>query len=45
VRLLTVSISAFRSIADQALPADGLVVLFGPNSASIVSNTARCGSR
>jgi len=37
VRLLQVDISEFRSIADQKLTADGLVVLFGPNSAGKTS--------
>lgn len=33
MRLLAIEIEEFRSIKDQWLPADGLVVLFGPNSA------------
>ena len=33
MRLLRVDIDEFRSIENQWLPADGLVVLFGPNSA------------
>jgi AAA domain, putative AbiEii toxin, Type IV TA system/AAA domain len=33
MRLLRLDIERFRSIEDQWLPADGLVVLFGPNSA------------
>jgi energy-coupling factor transporter ATP-binding protein EcfA2 len=37
MRLLQVNISEFRSITDQKLPADGLVVLFGPNSAGKTS--------
>jgi energy-coupling factor transporter ATP-binding protein EcfA2 len=37
VRLLQVNISNFRSIADQQLAAEGLVVLFGPNSAGKTS--------
>jgi hypothetical protein len=37
VRLLQVNISGFRSIADQKLTGEGLVVLFGPNSAGKTS--------
>jgi hypothetical protein len=37
VRLLNVNISGFRSITDQQLTAEGLVVLFGPNSAGKTS--------
>lgn len=37
MRLLQVSISEFRSIADQKLAVEGLVVLFGPNSAGKTS--------
>jgi len=37
MRLLQVNISEFRSIAEQVLPADSLVVLFGPNSAGKTS--------
>jgi hypothetical protein len=37
VRLLKIQIEDFRSIYDQSLPADGLVVLFGPNSAGKTS--------
>lgn len=37
MRLLEVNISEFRSITDQKLKADGLVVLFGPNSAGKTS--------
>jgi energy-coupling factor transporter ATP-binding protein EcfA2 len=37
VRLLQVNISEFRSINNQELAADGLVVLFGPNSAGKTS--------
>ena len=36
-RLLGVSVAEFRSIRDQRLPLDGLVVLFGPNSAGKTS--------
>jgi hypothetical protein len=37
VRLLRIQIEEFRSIHEQSLPADGLVVLFGPNSAGKTS--------
>jgi len=37
VRLLQMTISEFRSIADQKLALTGLVVLFGPNSAGKTS--------
>jgi hypothetical protein len=37
MRLLGVTIEEFRSIRGQWLPADGLVVLFGPNSAGKTS--------
>jgi hypothetical protein len=37
VRLLRVDIDGFRSIEHQWLPASGLVVLFGPNSAGKTS--------
>ena len=37
MRLLVLKIEDFRSIHDQWLPADGLVVLFGPNSAGKTS--------
>jgi len=37
VRLLRVDIGEFRSIENEWLPADGLVVLFGPNSAGKTS--------
>jgi recombinational DNA repair ATPase RecF len=37
VRLLRIQIKEFRSIYQQSLPADGLVVLFGPNSAGKTS--------
>ena len=37
MRLLNVEIEQFRSIEDQWIPADGLVVLFGPNSAGKTS--------
>lgn len=37
MRLLEVNISEFRSITDRKLKADGLVVLFGPNSAGKTS--------
>ncbi len=37
MRLLNVEIERFRSIEDQWIPADGLVVLFGPNSAGKTS--------
>ncbi len=41
MRLLRVNISEFRSIADQELTAEGLVVLFGPNSAPWTAAAAR----
>ena len=37
MRLLRIKIKEFRSIYQQSLPADGLVVLFGPNSAGKTS--------
>ncbi|MGN6796850.1 MAG: amidohydrolase family protein [Gaiellaceae bacterium] len=37
MRLLKIQIEDFRSIYNQSLPADGLVVLFGPNSAGKTS--------
>ena len=37
MRLLQMTISEFRSIADQKLALTGLVVLFGPNSAGKTS--------
>lgn len=37
MRLLRIDIDRFRSIKDQWLPANGLVVLFGPNSAGKTS--------
>ena len=37
MQLLRVDIDRFRSIEDQWLPAEGLVVLFGPNSAGKTS--------
>jgi AAA domain, putative AbiEii toxin, Type IV TA system len=37
MRLLGIAIEEFRSIRSQWLPADGLVVLFGPNSAGKTS--------
>jgi hypothetical protein len=37
LRLLNVEIERFRSIEDQWIPAEGLVVLFGPNSAGKTS--------
>jgi AAA domain, putative AbiEii toxin, Type IV TA system len=37
MRLLGITIEDFRSIHDQWLPTDGLVVLFGPNSAGKTS--------
>lgn len=37
MRLLRLDIARFRSIEDQWLPANGLVVLFGPNSAGKTS--------
>lgn len=37
MHLLAVRIDWFRSIKDQVLPADGLVVLFGQNSAGKTS--------
>ena len=37
MRLLGVTIEEFRSIRGQWLPADGLVILFGPNSAGKTS--------
>jgi hypothetical protein len=37
MRLLGIAIEDFRSIHHQRLPADGLVVLFGPNSAGKTS--------
>jgi hypothetical protein len=37
MRVLQVNISEFRSIDNQKLPAEGQVVLFGPNSAGKTS--------
>src|SRR5580692_1010140 len=37
MRILGIAIEEFRSIRSQWLPADGLVVLFGPNSAGKTS--------
>jgi len=37
MRLLGITIEEFRSVRGQWLPADGLVVLFGPNSAGKTS--------
>lgn len=37
LHLLNVEIEQFRSIEDQGIPAEGLVVLFGPNSAGKTS--------
>jgi recombinational DNA repair ATPase RecF len=37
VRLLRLDIDEFRSIENQWVPADGLVVLFGPNSSGKTS--------